>query len=234
MADGDSNPNSTPDNNPWKVLLNPVVVIAWLILGGVLFLLFTAIMGWDKGHVLADMAKVEYARGLITYLFAVVTVGTAVLLVVFVLMGTKDDTHKEQFDHGKEILSLLLGVFGTIVGFYFGAEVAKGAQQILKVASIHVSAPTVDANAKFKIETVVTGGVAPYSYGIAIDNKDADVKLTDELDREGWIQQELTAPSLTSEQSSTITIRVQDADGHETKQSTKITVEPPKGTSPPH
>lgn len=225
MANGDS--------NPWKVFLNPVVVIAWLILGGVLFLLFTAIMGWDKGHVLADMAKVEYARGLITYLFAVVTVGTAVLLVVFVLMGTVDDNHKEQFDRGKEILSLLLGVFGTIVGFYFGAEVAKGAQQILKVASIHLSAPTVEANAKFKLETIVMGGVPPYSYGIAIDGKDTDVKLTDDLDKEGWIEQELTAPSATKEQISTITIRVQDADGHQTKQSAKITVEPPKATGPP-
>jgi hypothetical protein len=109
--------------------------------------------------------------------------------------------------------------------------VGKGAEQILKVASVHVSASTVDANAKFRLETVVTGGLPPYRYGIAIDS--SDVKLTDDVDKEGWIQQELTAPAATKEQSSTITVRVQDAHGHETTQSAKITVQPPKATSPP-
>ena len=28
---------------------------------------------------------------------------------------------KERFDRGKEVLSLLIGIFGTIIGFYFGS-----------------------------------------------------------------------------------------------------------------
>ena len=82
--------------------------------------------GWDKG-VLQSMSRTDYARGLITYLFAVVTIGTAVVLVVSALTTSADDQHEKRFQRGKEILSLLLGVFGTIVGFYFGAEIGKGA-----------------------------------------------------------------------------------------------------------
>jgi hypothetical protein len=230
MADNDSHDikpvetNST-DNNPWKAFLNPVVAIAGLILAGVLFLLFTAIVGWDKGHVLQDMGKIEYARGLITYLFAVVTIGTAVLLVVSALIGPADEAHDKQFERGKEILSLLLGVFGTIVGFYFGSEVAKGAEQMLRVAPIHLSSPAVAPGAKFNIATVVSGGLPPYRFGVGLDNPSVDT--TEEVDKNGWIEKELTAPPTANEQVVTITLRVQDAHGHETQQSTKITVSPP-------
>src|SRR5262245_49760326 len=63
-------------------LLNPIVVIALAILFGVFFLIGAAILGLDKG-VLAKMSESAFARGLITYLFSVVTIGTAVVLVVY-------------------------------------------------------------------------------------------------------------------------------------------------------
>jgi hypothetical protein len=219
------NPSQLIEVNAWKTFLNPVVAIAGMILAGVLFLLFTAIVGWDKGHVLQDMGKIEYARGLITYLFAVVTIGTAVLLVVSALIAPADDAHNKQFERGKEILSLLLGVFGTIVGFYFGSEVAKGAEQMLRLAPIHVSATTVAPNAKFSLVTVVSGGLPPYRYGVSIDGPPSDT--IEEVDKTGWIEKELTAPQTDKEQSYTVTLRVEDAHGHEAQQSTKITVSPP-------
>jgi len=109
--------------NSFKAFMNPVVVLAGIIVLSVLFLILCAIFGWDKGE-LQNMSRTDYARGLITYLFAVVTIGTAVVLVVSALTTSADDRHEKQFQRGKEILSLLLGVFGTIVGFCFGAEVS--------------------------------------------------------------------------------------------------------------
>jgi hypothetical protein len=53
-----------------------------LILLAIFFLIGAAIFKLDKGEVLLSMSKVEFARGLITYLFAVVTIGTAVVLAV--------------------------------------------------------------------------------------------------------------------------------------------------------
>jgi hypothetical protein len=216
---------NTSENNSWKAFLNPVVAIAGLILMGVLFLLFCAIVGWDKGLVLSNMAKVDYARGLITYLFAVVTIGTAVILVVSALIAPADDAHQKQFERGKEILALLLGVFGTIVGFYFGSEVAKGAEQMLRIAPIHLSSTSVAPNLKFDIMTVVSGGLPPYRYGVGLDNP--SVGTTEEVDKSGWIEKELTAPAANKEETVSVTIRVQDARGNETQQSAKITVTPP-------
>ena len=59
------------------------------------------------------MADPEIARGLITLLFAIVTIGTALVLVVSALISLDDSTSEKQFQHGKEMFSLLLGVFGT-------------------------------------------------------------------------------------------------------------------------
>ena len=43
----------------------------------------------------------------------------AVLLALFVITSDSPDA-KERFAHGKEVLTILIGVFGTILGFYFG------------------------------------------------------------------------------------------------------------------
>jgi len=57
------------------------VVIAMLLVGSVIALIAAAVLGLDRG-VLQNMANPEYARGLITFLFAVVTIGSALLLIV--------------------------------------------------------------------------------------------------------------------------------------------------------
>ena len=43
----------------------------------------------------------------------------AVLLALFVITSDAADA-KERFAHGKEVLTILIGVFGTILGLYFG------------------------------------------------------------------------------------------------------------------
>jgi hypothetical protein len=224
MADnGQDQPDSQP--NSFKSFLNPVVALAGIIVLSVLFLIFCAIFGLDKG-VLQNMSKTDYARGLITYLFAVVTIGTAVVLVVSALTSGADDRHKEQFQRGKEVLSLLLGVFGTIVGFYFGAEVAKGAEESLRIIPIHLSSDTVAPNTKFKLTTVVAGGQPPFQFGVGLGQ--APEEINQSVGEGGWIETEITAPSLTDNKEKTIRLelRVSDTHGHMGQQSTKITIKP--------
>src|SRR5215211_6478912 len=67
-------------------LMDPASLVSLSILIGVLFLLGMAILDLDKGRVLVGMGKAQFARGLITYLFAVVTIGTAVVLVLSALL----------------------------------------------------------------------------------------------------------------------------------------------------
>lgn len=209
--------------------VNPVVAIATLILISIFILIGTAIFGWDKGHVLAGMSQIEFARGLITYLFAIVTIGTAVVLVVSVLTNADSAENDKRFERGKEILSLLLGVFGTIVGFYFGSEIsAKGAgqEQIMRVIPLRLGSATVASKAQFTLETFVSGGQSPYRYGVAVGAAAPD--LNERVENNGWITVTLTAPDVTSEQKVPVKLMIRDNDGHTTEEATTIQVTPPK------
>jgi uncharacterized membrane protein len=223
MSDGDKGFFSSLKDN----FLNPVVFIALSILISIFVLIGTAILGRDNG-VLAGMARTDFARGLITYLFAIVTIGTAVVLVVSALTSANDPQNERRFERGKEILSLLLGVFGTIVGFYFGSEVsAKNTPQelVLKLLPARLSSTQVVSKSQFTVTTFVTGGEPPYRYGVNIGN--ATPELKEKADANGWINSTLVAPDVSSEQDSSIKIRVEDANGHSVEESEKIKFEPP-------
>jgi hypothetical protein len=69
------------DNHPTRGLHNLVVLLAILLTASVTALITAAVFGIDKG-VLRKMASPEYARGLITFLFARVTIGSALVLIV--------------------------------------------------------------------------------------------------------------------------------------------------------
>ena len=118
----------TPAKGVWATIAGWISnVYFWAVLlgGAIIFALFSFAL--DKS-MLAELAKPEQARGLVTFLFAVATVGIALVIVLAVLLstGTKEDL-AERFRMGKDILAVLIGVFGTIVGFYFGSELARTA-----------------------------------------------------------------------------------------------------------
>ena len=83
---------------------------------------------------LTDLAEVNNARGLLTFLFGLTTVGIAIIVVlsVFLSIGTKEEL-AERFQRGKDILTVLIGVFGAILGFYFGTD--KGATETKPLTS---------------------------------------------------------------------------------------------------
>jgi hypothetical protein len=102
------------DRFPWAPVTSVFVVITAMY--------FVADLITGSGRKF-DIRDIEYARGFITVLFGVGTIGIALILILSAVFLT-DERAKERFDRGKEILSLLLGIFGTIVGFYYGAGTA--------------------------------------------------------------------------------------------------------------
>jgi hypothetical protein len=212
-----------PRNTIWGTLGNPVVLIAVSILISVNVLIGMAIFGSDHG-VLASMSRIDYARGLITYLFAIVTIGTAVLLIVSALTGTDDLAHQRRFQRGKEILSLLLGLFGTIVGFYFGSEISQGNVAVLQTAPLRVGRSGTPPNSKITVTTYVSGGKAPYEYAITIG--DAARGAFEPVPGNGWIMKELDGAQSAGAGSSQISIDVRDADGHSSHQSAVLLNQP--------
>ena len=144
---------------------NPVVAIATAILISV-FVLFLFSMLSGERDLLSRMSDSTFARGLITYLFAVVTIGTAIVLIVFSLTHSNSDHDYKKFEHGKEILSLLLGIFGTIVGFYFGSELSNPAAR--NAARLQISTPLLNdreigPGETLELSATVSGGAAPLS-----------------------------------------------------------------------
>ncbi|MBZ5504926.1 MAG: hypothetical protein LAO78_05495 [Acidobacteriia bacterium] len=208
-----------------KAYLNPIVTIAFGMLLAIVLLIGATTLGLDKGLVLTKMGQVEFARGLITYLFAVVTIGTAVVLVVSALTSDESPANERRFERGKEILSLLLGVFGTIVGFYFGSEVAAKGQPgeaIVKIAPLRLNTGSVASGADFTLTTYVSGGKAPYKYGVGFDKDEIKAELP--VDPNGWITKTLAAPKVTADRSALVRVVVEDADGHSTEATLPLAV----------
>jgi hypothetical protein len=178
-------------------LLNPIALVAILILVSILVLIGAALFGWDRGGILKQLAGSDFARGLITYLFAVGTIGTAVVLVLAALLG--GPAVKERFDNGKEILSLLIGVFGTIIGFYYGSEVAASATAVqpageLQVAEVLFSDSVGASGQSVMAMTVVSGGAPPYRYWISTDTT-ARPNFNAYVGSNGVVSVQLTVPA---------------------------------------
>jgi hypothetical protein len=147
------------------------------------------------------------------------------VLVVSALTSDETPANERRFERGKEILSLLLGVFGTIVGFYFGSEVAAKGQTeetIVRVAPLKLSAGSVASGADFTLTTYISGGKSPYKYGIGFD-KD-EIKAETPVDPNGWITKTLAAPKVTADRAALVRVVTEDADGHSTETSTPLAI----------
>ena len=159
------------------------------LLGGIfVYFLMQGVLGDKK--ILNELADIEKARGLITFLIAVCTVAIALILSISVIIsrGTKAP---QRFTQGKEILTLLIGVLGTIVGFYFGTS-QKGTPQPLQVSAIQVSSEQPNLGEKPTITAMIAGGKQPYAFSIKFSPP-----LINEItgsSEDGKIEQEVTMP----------------------------------------
>jgi hypothetical protein len=95
------------------------------VLGNLLGLIVLAVIAYamlnPKSQFLQIIAEQRVARGLITFLIAITTVGIAIILALSSVSGEATDADDKRFDRGKQVLTMLIGVLRTIVGFYFGS-----------------------------------------------------------------------------------------------------------------
>ncbi len=116
--------SSGPEPN-WTQYIPTVLLglLGLLILAGIVYAVTE-----PSGLILGRLKEKEAARGLITFLIAIATVGIAIILAISTLVLSEGDAGDKRFDRGKQVLSVLIGVLGTIVGFYFGSETASPKQ----------------------------------------------------------------------------------------------------------
>ncbi|MEM9222057.1 MAG: hypothetical protein AAGB11_06595 [Pseudomonadota bacterium] len=133
-----------------------VLLIVIVVLGVMLFFLH------DNGNI-TELGDPKIARGLITFVITVGTMGIAFTLIGGVFISSKDSV-RERSEAGAQVLTALIAVLGTIVGFYYGSTLDGGAAPA--IARQVVSPPELVEGGTFDVGAVVTGGVAPYAYTI--------------------------------------------------------------------
>jgi hypothetical protein len=223
--------NDPPGNNgsglnntghmDWKLnYSNPVVVLAILIVVSVILLVGAAVLGIDKG-VLVGMSRPDYARGLITYLFALVTIGIAMALVISTSIANID--FNDRFQKGKEVLALLLGVFGTILGFYFASE--RTQSEALQSSSLDLSPQPVAMSGQLTVRAVARGGTPPYRFVVAQGKPAAET--TDLAGEGGWISKQIQLRPPATGESRSIYLTIEDATKKKIEEEAPIKFEPP-------
>ncbi|HEU5135380.1 MAG TPA: hypothetical protein VFU13_09585 [Steroidobacteraceae bacterium] len=135
-------------------------------------LTFCVLYYYIKTTGVANLSQIEYTRPLLvlTAIIATVLFGGALL---FAAIFTSDDPENfsQRFRPAREIFLVFSGIFGTIIGFYFGAGDASSPQ-------LAVSAQREQA----QLVAHITGGMQPYQ----VDFTPEDGKTESKTSRDGW------------------------------------------------
>jgi hypothetical protein len=177
------------------VKLNGVVKWQYVLVASVLFLIGIAVL-LDL-PVIHHLTDGSFARGLITFIITVATIGLAFVLVCESFTAS-DGQFDERFRRAREVLALLMGILGTIVGFYFGSaqQGTAGPPQIAEVKA-----------GDRQLITYVSGGSPPYRYSISSTDPAFKV-ISDKLSQHGLIVENVAEPF---QGGSTLTVTVIDS-----------------------
>ena len=212
--------NGNGDRAPGTTPFDRQKVFTWLTVGqytilsvlglASMWFLFTALLGENKGPFLYSLSQPEVARGVITFLIAAATVSIAVLLVMAAIMSGSTNLD-ERFGLGKEVLTLLIGVLGTIVGFYYGST--KDDLPALRLSPVALSSSTPAIGGSFTLDAIIVGGTSPYTYSIKFNPANIIPDVIDEVSV-GPIHHEFTIPTdkgAQPEQTMTFTVEINDS-----------------------
>jgi uncharacterized membrane protein len=195
-----------------------VSVAVFFVLG-----LFMAI--WRAEKVIYPLQNAQYARGLITFLVVFATVLIAVILTLYVVLGNpgNDADQEKRFNRGKEVLTIFIGVLGTIVGFYFASTSASpDATRSLTTSPIVISNEQPKNGDTITIMSLVSGGTPPYNYSITFKPSNIIQNIQSVASPDGVIQESIPiSSSIHSNTDVTFQIDIQDSAGKSTSREGK-------------
>lgn len=171
MADVEFDNDSNGPQRESKTLVRGI-----LILAGFVAVLIVGALYWSEGKFLLQLQETAVSRGLITFLVATITVVIALIVAVWVIVSyAKPEDLKVRFSYAKDVLSTLVGILGTILGFYFGSADKQPSEQLV-LADLQFHSGQLIAH--------VSGGTPPYRYTLLpgdVGNKGSQIT------RDGWI-----------------------------------------------
>jgi hypothetical protein len=186
-----SNGDGKAPRSAWLQQLTVAQVLfglfAFLVVATMIYALYHA-----GGGFLVSIQNLETARGLITFLVVFTTVIIAITLVLYITTSTlAGDEVKNRFGFGKEILTALIGILGTILGFYFGQTSTSPLG--LQVAPAYISDKTPKRGDSLVLYSFVSGGKPPYTYSISF-KPDTIPAVHDKPSAQGVIQEDIKIP----------------------------------------
>jgi hypothetical protein len=202
-----------------RILLSSIRPLFFIALGIAVFWFISSQL---RGPILEQLDDIATARGLITFVVATATVAGAIILVLAAIAaeGTENDV-KMRLNEGRQVLAPLIGILGTIVGFYFGQPQATQGQagasstqaqaQALRVGPVTLSAQQVAPGAAVTVTSSVTGGRPPYTYTIILPG--VSPAVADKLTAAGDIKREITIAKDAKPSDVTIQVTVEDSSG---------------------
>ncbi|HJR08627.1 MAG TPA: hypothetical protein VJ842_15315 [Pyrinomonadaceae bacterium] len=232
MVDNNPDPPSIePSSNKWNLPRLAQYILFTALAAGSLTVIYMAISG--KTGFVGNLNEYNAARGLITFLIAFTTVSLAVILVLasIISSGNSDDL-KMRFEQGREIFTTLIGILGTIVGFYFGATQGtqqQGAPGGASPTPTPTPTSTIQSSGQFTtarvsklnpkagetvtITSFVATGTPPYTYSITFEPSVIPA-IRDATSKDGLIRQDVPIPlSVATETPVNFRIDVNDSQG---------------------
>ncbi|WP_144444266.1 hypothetical protein [Caballeronia arationis] len=150
-----------------------VAAVFCVIIGSIFWVYLSPNVATTK-TLLHELSNPSVARGLITFLIAISTVGIALILVIYVV-STYDALVKDHFALGKEVLTSLIGILGTIVGFYFGqtsgqsnSETVNPVSNSVVISDVAVKPPHPKGGGTVTLTASISGGEEPYLYTVKL------------------------------------------------------------------
>jgi hypothetical protein len=166
------------------VFMSPISWSAVIVVG------FLWLLGWilwsGERPIVDQLPNQEFARGIVTLVFVLFTIGFAAIVLMHGLFFSDVDKEDRRFARGREILGLFIGIVGTIVGFYFGSADRPSAK--LEVA---VRAERSAEGGPVAVTAHARGGTAPYRFEITVG--DAKLPGSPFTSQDGWLSKDFQA-----------------------------------------
>lgn len=200
-----------------------------LVLFGIAFV----VLLW-RGVFHNTLDNAEQVRGMVTFFFVLVTTSVILLIALGIFWIQEDSAVKVRFEAAKDLLTMVIGVLGTIMGFYFGS--ATGAGTPLTLVSAAFAPMSIQPGAASELTADVVGGTKPYKYTIAFtapsgtitDAEIAQMTPKPGTSSEGKIAEKLTVPAAAKSALVAYTLTVTDSKSTSTTSKGTIFVEPKK------
>src|SRR5262245_29353142 len=194
--------------------------------------LIVIIFNLSRSNFIRSLTDKETARGLITFLVVFTTVAIALILALYTLLSsiTVREDLKDRFGYGKEVLTALIGILGTILGFYFASSpqstqeapreatrAAVSTAQALQVSSAFISNDNLKKGDTVQISSFVSGGKPPYTYSISFSPPNIISPIEGRTSSDGGIKEAIKIPESVQENTEfTFRITVEDSNGKST------------------